>query len=72
MRKGYTETHAVNPWLKIYGKTFSLPQFWAIRRLTDLSRSAFATSQTGCSQGVKQIIASLQNIFSRTDIDVKL
>ena len=35
MRKGFTETHAVKPWLKNYGKNFSLPYFWAIGRLTD-------------------------------------
>ena len=33
-RKGFTETHAVKPWLKIYRKNFSLPHFRAIGRLT--------------------------------------
>ena len=72
MRKGFTETHAVKPWLKIYGKNFSLPHFWAIGRSTDQSRPAFATSQTGCSQGGKTVNSFSPKFFSRTNIDVGL
>ena len=61
--KDFTETHAVKPWLKTYGKNFSLPHFWAIGRLTDQSRPAFATSQLGCSQGGKTVNCFSPKIF---------